>query len=211
MSNAPQPSLSPLATPPKQRTRKPDPFLDLANSPIPSPLASPASADRDASQDEPQEPFLSKLVLTPLLFASFIFSLLIVDRRNRAYRLAEHPPSRSSSWWTRFSPWQWLDPQPYQDPADSTWQDASAGKTRGSDGSVPGIDRQADLGKRKHTKDKQGQKRWFVGKKHRKIARLEFGEALEMRWKVMIALAVLSALVLLAMLWFAKKLVQGVW
>ncbi|KAL1631978.1 hypothetical protein SLS56_004183 [Neofusicoccum ribis] len=206
MSDSPQATLSPPTTPPKQRKRKPDPFLDLANSPIASPLASPHSAEHDAAPAAGDEPFLKKLVLTPLLFTSFILSLLIVDRRNRAYRLAEHPPSGSSSWWTRFSPWKWLDPQPYQNPGDSTWQDASAGQTQGSDGSIPGVDGQAEL-----DRGKQARKQWFVSKKHRKVAKMHFSDAFDMRWKIMVALGIAWTLGILALLWSAKKLARVVW
>lgn len=186
MLDSPQPALSPPPTPPKQRKRKPDPFLELANTPVSSPLASPGSP---ASQGEGDESALKKLVLTPLLFASFVISLFLVDRRNRAYRLAEHPPSRASSWRTYFSPRQWLDPQPYQNPANSTWE------AHGSDG-----DDEPDRGKQ-----------WVVGKKHRNVARLEFSEAFEMRGKIMVALGVGWTLGILALLWSAKRLVQVVW
>lgn len=144
--------------------------------------------------------------MTPVLFTSFIFSLFLVNRRTRAYRVAEHPQSGSSSWWTRFSPWKWIDPEPYQDPSDSTWLDANASKPQGSNGSVPGVDGQAELDKGKRKRN-----RWAVGKKHRKVAKLELSEAFDMRWKIMVVLGIAWTLGFLAVVWSAKKLVAVVW
>ncbi|KAL1635684.1 hypothetical protein SLS58_010122 [Diplodia intermedia] len=216
------PASSPPPTPPKQRKRKPDPFRELASTPLPSPLASPGSPESFASQGKDDESALRKaqsqapsadlrhhqLVLTPFLFASFIISLFLVDRRSRAYRLAEHPAPRGSSWLTYFSPWQWLDPQPYpyQNPTNSTWQDANAGKAQGSDGGISGVNGQADL-----DRGKRADKQWFIGKKHRKVARLEFMEAFEMRGRIMLALGVAWTLGILALLWSARRLVQVLW
>ncbi|OJD31072.1 fe-containing alcohol protein [Diplodia corticola] len=194
MSDSSQPVSSPPLTPPKQRKRKPDPFRELASTPLPSPLGSPGSPGSFASQDDGDEPALKKLVLTPLLFASFIISLFLVDRRNRAYRLAEHPPSRSPPWWSYFSPWQWLDPEPYRHMPNSTWQDASASGASGADGGVPGIDGRAEL-----DGGRQADRPWFVSKMHRKVVRLEFREAFEMRRRVLVALGVVWTLGVLAL------------
>ncbi|KAL0254685.1 hypothetical protein SLS55_009207 [Diplodia seriata] len=156
------PASSPPPTPPKQRKRKPDPFRELASTPLPSPLASPGSPESFASQSKDDESALRK----------------------------------------------WLDPQPYpyQNPTNSTWQDANAGKAQGSDGGIPGFNGQADL-----DRGKRADKRWFIGKKHRKVARLEFMEAFEMRGRIMLALGVAWTLGILALLWSARRLVQVLW
>lgn len=136
----------------------------------------------------------TKVILTPVLFTSFIISLFFVQRRDRAYRVAEHPPA-ASSWWSRFSPWQWLDPEPYQDPSDSTWQKECA------DGSIPGVD-----GMTRRTKA-----RWFTRKKHRKMAKLHFTDAFDLQGKTIVAILLTWSVAFWGLYWSAKKLASMVW
>lgn len=110
---------------------------------------------------------LAQVVMGPLIFTSFLVSLLIVDRRDRAWRTRQHP---ATSLWSRFT--NWIDPEPYQDPDNTTWQ-----KDEG-DASVrnPAVD-----GNPGHKPQKQG---WFRQKKHRKMAKYEFEDAFALRESV---------------------------
>ncbi|KAL1793359.1 hypothetical protein ACET3X_008341 [Alternaria dauci] len=108
---------SPPPSPPSTRRRKkkkPDPFEELATTPIPSLSSSPANELNDD-----QEPLLKQIILTPVLFISFLLSLFLVNYRNRVRRTEAHSPSFSL--FAYFAPSSWLDPEPYQDPDDSTW------------------------------------------------------------------------------------------
>ncbi|KAK5240749.1 hypothetical protein LTR16_010220, partial [Cryomyces antarcticus] len=75
----------------------------------------------------------------------------------------------ASSLWSRLSPRAWIDPEPYQDPTDSTWQ-------QNQPGDVPG-----------------GKRTWYSHKKHRKMMKLELTDAFEMRGR-MIAMIISAAL-----------------
>jgi hypothetical protein len=115
---------------------------------------------------------------------SFVLSLFLIDRQQRQWRLSQHISSSRPSWWTRATHWSY-DPQPYQD-QNSTWQ--------------------------RH--DKPGQQNdhshraWFARKQHRAIAKMEIGDALEMRNRVIVALAA-WAVVGLAALYYATKALYG--
>ncbi|KAF2084134.1 hypothetical protein K490DRAFT_59846 [Saccharata proteae CBS 121410] len=117
----------------------------------------------------------TQLVLTPLLFTSFLLSLFLVDRRNRAYRRAQHPSStaRSSSR-PSWSLTQWLDPEPY---AYFTAPHATS-----------------------TTPTEKHVRRYAIGKKHRAIWGLELDQAFELRGRVVVVvalgLAVLAGVVL---------------
>ncbi|KAI9695773.1 MAG: hypothetical protein M1820_008445 [Bogoriella megaspora] len=102
---------------PRSRSRpkkKPsDPFLELPLTPThsPSPQLSPeASPEPGASQQT--DSIFSHLILSPLLFTSFLLSLFLVDRDNRAYRVSQH--SSASSFFHRILPSEWWDPEPYE-------------------------------------------------------------------------------------------------
>ena len=102
---------------------------------------------------------------------SFLLSLFLVNRRDRQRRAAAHPSSSSASasasLASYFSPRAWLDPEPYRDSASTAWRRRAGGRA-----------------------DEKG---WFLTKKHRAMARLEVGDALEMRGSVikgMVAAAV---------------------
>ncbi|KAF2141778.1 uncharacterized protein K452DRAFT_228198 [Aplosporella prunicola CBS 121167] len=199
--------MSPPTSPPKNRKRKHDPFLELAKTPISTPLPSPDS-ERAIAEEGTTSLARTVIFLTPLIVTSFILSLFIVNRRQRAWRLAEHPPLQGTrAWLSQWSPWKWLDPEPYQDPNDSTWQNANASSTATGDGGIPGVDGQAMAQK---YKPGQGQG-WHRRKKHRKMAKLEFSEAFDMQWQVLMTLAVAWALVVVIFFWGAKKVISSAW
>lgn len=119
-------------------------------------------------------------MLTPLNMVSFVLSLFVVDHQQRQWRLSQHD-SGSKTIWARLTQLSWLDPQPYQDSRDSTWQrdtTAPASTPIGPDTVYAG---------------------WYGRKKHRAMAKLEIGDAFDMRKSVVIVLlawAVLGALLL---------------
>jgi hypothetical protein len=125
--------------------------------------------------------------MTPLIVVSFILSLVVVEHRNRARRVSANS-SNNESWGASLR--NWLDPEPYQDPSDSTWgQSASSDSGKqGTDGAVPHST--------KH--------RWFTRKKHRKMARLQLTDALELRGAVLICVLGFFVTGVLAVGWAVK-------
>jgi hypothetical protein len=135
-------------------------------------------------------------LLSPLLFVSFLISLFLVERRDRAYRVSQHPDAAPRSLWSRYSPLNWIDPEPYQDSTDRTWRREDTDATRRN----PATDG------RPHTPKKENRS-WFRGKKHRAVAKMEFSDAIEGWGKVQATivgagLVVLSALVWAFIRWF---------
>jgi hypothetical protein len=118
---------------------------------------------------------------------SFILSLFLVERQERARRSSEHPGANQSLWSTSTLQ-RWLDPEPYQDPSDTTWQDAD-----GISGDVP------------HPKKKA----WFMRKKHREISRMQVTEALEMRGTILVLLLVCGCVGLVGLWWMGTKAYHG--
>lgn len=110
---------------------------------------------------------------------SFLLSLFYVDYQQRSWRLSQHPAASPESLWTRLTHPSWLDPQPYQDPINSTWNCDSRGAAPQM---VPEPAHQG----------------WYSRKKHRAMAKLEISDALEMRKTVVFALAAWGILGLFA-------------
>ena len=117
---------------------------------------------------------------------SFLLSLFLVNRRDRQRRAAAHPSSSASasaSLASYFSPRAWLDPEPYRDSASTAWRRRAGARA-----------------------DEKG---WFLTKKHRAMARLEVGDALEMRGSVikgMVAAAVVLVVsVVVAIRWAVER------
>lgn len=115
------------------------------------------------------------------MMISFLLSLSFVDRHERAWRVAQHDDG-SQSWLSR-----WLSAEPYQRPKDSTWQSDGTGDVRGTVPS-PTIDKE----------------RWYTHKKHRKMARLEFGQAFSIQNK-MVVLVIIWALIAVFCIVFVLK------
>jgi hypothetical protein len=133
------------------------------------------------------------------LFISFLLSLFLVNYRNRARRTEAH--SLGFSLLAYLTPSSWLDPEPYQDPDDSTW---------GRRGTIGHIEPHAAIGPRP---DEQGEgkpkkrkkrKSWHLNRKIRKMAKLEIGDALEMRGRMIVVMLVVLGLAC-GMLWMGTK------
>jgi hypothetical protein len=136
-----------------------------------------------------------KILLTPLLFTSFLLSLFLVNHHNRSRRTAAHPSS-SSSLFASFVPARWLDPEPYQNQADSTWSQRAVGHDGSMDGGAAG-----------------SRKRWHFNDKIRKMARLEVTDAFEIRYLVMASMVVvwlgICAAVYMGLRWLWGALVAA--
>ncbi|KAK5164083.1 uncharacterized protein LTR77_010174 [Saxophila tyrrhenica] len=145
-----------------------DPFLELAADDAPTDRPSVDAAHEGASGDSTST--FADLVLAPLTMVSFLLSLFLVDRQQRAWRLSQHSIASHESLWSRLTHLSWLDPQPYQDYRNSTWQRDERGASAQM---VP----------------EPAFQRWYSRKKHRAVAKLEIGDALEMRKTVLLGLA----------------------
>jgi len=190
----PSPPPSPPSTRRRHKKKKSDPFEELATTPIPSLPSSPANELNDD-----QESLLTRIILTPVLFISFLLSLFLVNYRNRARRTEAHSPGFSLL--TYLAPSSWLDPEPYQDPDDSTWG------RRGTIGHVEPHDaigpRPDEPGEEK-PKQRKKKKSWHLNRKIRKMAKLEIGDALEMRGRMIVVMLVVLGLTC-GMLWMGVK------
>ncbi|KAF2708551.1 hypothetical protein K504DRAFT_356162, partial [Pleomassaria siparia CBS 279.74] len=146
---------------------------------------SPSSTPQNEPQ-EPQDPLLTRILWTPIIFTSFLISLFLVNRSDRARRTASraHPSSSRSSTWSYpryLSPRLWIDPEPYQDPDEYTW----SGRTTTSDSGAHYAPHSA-LNPTSNNKAKS--QSWHLNKKISDMAKLEISDALEMRECVAILL-----------------------
>jgi hypothetical protein len=170
--------------------KKSDPFLDLpitpAQSPSPqrSPRDSPQSIDRNSHSETPDSLY-STLILAPLLFTSFLLSLFLVDRQNRAYRVSAHPSSSSAAgaWLSRIAPSKWWDPEPYE----IVYDESAAGSA------------------------KPRKQPWYIKKKHRKIAKFEVNEAFELRTRVIVSMVVIMLALVIGAAFGLKQIYDWVW
>lgn len=131
-----------------------------------------------------------QIILTPVLFTSFLLSLFLVNAQDRARRAAAH--TSPSSYLTYIFPSSWLDPEPYQNHYDSTWgHRGAAGHVEPNDAIAPRdgqlVDT-SDAGGREGKKRKEKQS-WHLHKKIRKIARLEVSDAFESQGRVIVMMA----------------------
>jgi hypothetical protein len=159
---------------------------DLSKSSIVEGSESPASEDND------DDPLYRRLIMMPLLSVSFILSLFLVERSERARRASEHP-SQNQSFWATFSLQHWLDPEPYQDPDDATWQDSSDGNANAPKGQVP------------HSKKRQ----WYVRKKAAKVGKMSITDAFDMSGTVMVMLLAFVCVVLFGLSYGGVKAYHG--
>ena len=126
-----------------------------------------------------------------MYFISFIFSLFLVNYRDRARRTEAHS---SYSFLSYFYPSTWLDPEPYQDPDDSTWGSrGAAGHFEPNETIGPRKDAQSEVEKKKEKKS------WHLHKKIRKVAKLEISDAFEMRGRIIAVLLVVMVLCSIAL------------
>lgn len=190
----PSPPLSPVSTR-RRHKKKLDPFEKLALTPIPSPPSSPTNGPID------HESVLTKIILTPVLFISFILSLFFVNYRNRASRTNAHS---SPSLIAYLYPSAWIDPEPYRDPGDSTW---------GRGGSNGQVEQHAISGQKKGEQREGGKKKsrsWHLNKKISKVAKMEIGDAFQMRGRIILGMVVIiifsSAALWMGMRWLLVSL-----
>jgi hypothetical protein len=114
---------------------------------------------------------------------TFIFSLVLIDRQNRHWRLSQHASSPQPAWRTH---WSYFHPEPYQDADSSAWGHGTSSRPEP-----------------RPTGSFQG---WYAHKKKGALAKLEIGDALEMRGRVAMALIAWSFLGVVA-LSYATRLV----
>lgn len=100
---------------------------------------------------------------------AFLISLFVVDRRQRQWRVQQHPSGHEPTS-SRWAHWPWLHPEPYQDTNTGYWQQSATTAAEVSpDGAYGG---------------------WFAHWKHRAIAKLEIGDALALRGRVIVAMLI---------------------
>ncbi|KAF1949361.1 hypothetical protein CC80DRAFT_510591 [Byssothecium circinans] len=202
----PSPPPSPPTT--RQRPARPrrkkhyhDPFLDLgqinSSSLQTTPPNSPPRSPPTQPPDEAEDSLLVRIIVTPILFTSFLLSLFLINRSDRLHRASTSTSTSSSpsttsskSLLSLLSPSSWLGPEPYQDPAHSTWKRRdSHSHVSPNDAISPGKEREGGSSEAKKREP------WYLHKKIRKIAKMEISEALEMRGWVILGMGVVGALV----------------
>ncbi|KAF2644231.1 hypothetical protein P280DRAFT_227843 [Massarina eburnea CBS 473.64] len=210
---------SPPPSPPAARKRhqrkklnRHDPFLDLGeiNSTTVTPRASsdslprtpttPSNPDKEEKEVE-ESSLLNRIIITPILFTSFLLSLFLINRADRLRRTkppstntanTTHPPSASlpNPLFTLLTPSTWLNPEPYQDPTTTT--------TTTTPPPTP-------------PRNQNNKRPWHLHNKIRKIAHLEISDALEMRGRVIVGMGVVG-LVVICVAWVGARWVVGrVW
>ncbi|KAK4996868.1 hypothetical protein LTR66_003621 [Elasticomyces elasticus] len=171
-------------TPRQRRKRHSDPFFDMSRSPSPHDAVQIAAEESSSRQLT-----LMQAVMTPFLMVSFLWSLFLVDHRNRRWRVAQHSQTTGPSWLPRLDVLAWMDPEPYQDSTDSAWKHGSGSQKDNGQVLTP-----------KHS--------WYTHKKHRKMARLAIGDAFEMRGKVLVLFAAFWIVGLVGLIWGCKWLMN---
>ena len=190
------PASDPMASPQRRprKTRKNDSFMIFEHASIPH-TASAEDLSRQSTREDPSardeaDPLYRRLIMVPLLSVSFILSLFIVERSERARRSSEHP-SQNQSFWNTFSLQNWLDPEPYQDPNDTTWGNADGSNPQ--EGQVPRAQR----------------KQWYVRKKKAKVGRMNITDAFDLSGTVMVMLLVFACIAALGLGWGGMKAYHG--
>lgn len=159
-------------------SKKHDPFDDIPCPSDPRDHPNNDGSDRDAAAAAAadSDSTFTKLVSAPLFFLSFLLSLAFIDRQNRFYRVAQHPPQPPRSFWARFTAplSNWWDPEPYQDPDKGTWQHRERPSSGEGSGVLAGVKKK---------------ERWYATKNHRKLASMEVAKAFEItgRMKAVVA------------------------
>lgn len=126
-----------------------------------------------------------QLVLVPLNMITFIISLILVDEQERRWRLSQR--ADSASIWHTLTHWSSSHPAPYQDEGTSAWSHRSHSST------APAAH---------HPTTFSG---WYYRKKKGAIARLEIGDALDMRGRVLVALIAWAFLGTLALYYAMRR------
>jgi hypothetical protein len=128
--------------------------------------------------------------MTPLLFTSFLLSLFLINRSDRARRAG-----RPSSLWSYLTPRIWLDPEPYQDPQDSTWNTAATSSSSSHyepHGALnpKGLATGADVAEASGLKARKQPQKWHLNNSIRKISKIEITDAFEWQGFAAVALIV---------------------
>ncbi|ORY11217.1 hypothetical protein BCR34DRAFT_588040 [Clohesyomyces aquaticus] len=201
---------SPPPSPPRQRKHKKkkyDPFFELAATSVASPSVPSSPA---ADPDEPQESIVTRIIISPLLFTSFLLSLFLINRRDRVRRTNSHATSTSTSTSTTsllsyfsLTSSLWVDPEPYQDPDSSTW---SRGRASGPSHVEPHsvLSNASNNANNRDSEGKMQTKKrgsWHLHKKIRQVAKLEISDAFEMRGRVIAGLVCVVGLVVAGVFW----------
>ncbi|MCJ1258370.1 hypothetical protein MMC24_006203 [Lignoscripta atroalba] len=135
-----------------------------------SPRSSTSPSPSPSSRDSPDS-LLSRLVFTPLLFISFLLSLLLIDNRNHNSVTRHHSP-------------------PNESPASILgWIFGLRWKNRDN--------------------NKGHQEAWFWRAKHRRMARMEFSEAFEIRKLVLVGLVLGAVVSCMVGMWLARWVLRG--
>ncbi|TKX20340.1 hypothetical protein C1H76_7494 [Elsinoe australis] len=167
---------APSPSPRKRRHHSPDPLQRVDTSTLSTFSTSPASSSES-------DTLWTRTVRNPIAFVSFLFSLSYVDWRERAWRVAQRGQSGglAESLWGWLSVWNWGEARPWQDESDSTWgvggADGAGEERRGEGGAGRVGGGTAMKGEAEY--GRQGS--WPIRKKLRKMAKLEVGDALEIR------------------------------
>jgi hypothetical protein len=228
-----QPQHLPLTPPPSPPTRRRhakkkanDPFLELAKTPLPSP-----SAELPGNEDEEEEESLltrvclplittsqnqastnaKQIILTPLLFTSFLISLFLVNRSDRARRTHSRSTTTTTfpqSILSYFRPTTWLDPEPYQDPSSTSWQRGPDSDTHVEPHSA--LNPSQELGQ-KDEGGREGRGKWYLRKKIRKVAKVEISDAFEMRRRVIVLLVVGMGTCVVGVVFGVRWIVRVLW
>jgi hypothetical protein len=127
---------------------------------------------------------LFKIIISPLLAASFIVSLFLVQRRDRAWRVSQHSSNANAhaSFWSR-----WIDPEPYQE---------SSKATNSGDGTT----------ENDPMKENDKSKSWFIKKKHRKTAKYMIEDAWDRTGTVEVLIIGAAVVVVTGTAWGLKIL-----
>ncbi|KAI9749963.1 MAG: hypothetical protein M4579_006661 [Chaenotheca gracillima] len=160
-----------------RRSQKADQGLHRASSPNFEPA------------DESRETLFTRFLIAPLSFFTFLLSLALIDRRNRAYRSSLHGPTSTlskipiigrlaDSWWPA---------EPY---------------SRERKRHVVEVEREKNpaSGERDEKKDV-----WTWTTNHRRMMRLEVSEAFDLRKEVVVAVLVAVVFALVGLVVVTKK------
>ncbi|KAM0722051.1 hypothetical protein Q7P37_002977 [Cladosporium fusiforme] len=170
------------------RNKKSDPFLELSNDVVnltEQPIPRRPNGDDNNGDVDQGNSMLADLVLTPLNMVTFIISLILVDEQERRWRLSQR--ADSASFWHRFTHWSESHWEPYQDAGTSAWGHRSQ----------PAVEPAGH-----HPTSSFSS--WHYRRKKGAIARLEVGDALDMRGRVLVALIAWALLGTLA-LYYAMR------
>jgi len=182
------------------RKQKHDSFMIFEHASIPhtasaEDLSRQSIREHSPAGDDENDTLFRRLIMMPLISVSFILSLFIIERSERARRNSEHPSNQDRSFWATFSLQNWLDPEPYQDPDDGTWQSADAAD-------VDGLQQQGGVPRPKR-------KQWFRRKKAVKVGKMDITEAFDLSGTVMAMLLALACVVVLGVGWGGMKAYHG--